>query len=317
MSPVKRPVDPRSLGLAAVVAATLWFSISSPLVKWADAPGPTLAFWRMVVAIIGWWTVLLIHRARTGYRLPSAATWRRVAPAGLLFGGNLAIFFSAIRLTSVAHAEFIGSLAPLALLPLGALLFHEHPNWRSLRWGAISLIGVAIVILGGTDSGTSSLRGDAMMLFALTLWVGYMLATKWARQQQISTMHFMACAVPTSMLAVAPLMLFADRSELLPPTPRAWAVVVILAILTGIGAHGLIVFAQKSIPVATIGIMQVAQPALASLWAWALLGEAIALAQVPGMVLVIGGLLMFTISSQRRTVTITATPAVPAPITPG
>jgi len=59
------------------------------------------------------------------------------------------------------------------------------------------------------------------------------------------------------------------------------------------------VFAQQHIPVATIGIMQTAQPALATLFGFLILGEAVRAPQVLGMALVISGLALFTMSTQR------------------
>jgi hypothetical protein len=54
---------------------------------------------------------------------------------------------------------------------------------------------------------------------------------------------------------------------------RGWVAIVLLLFLTGLGAHGFIVYAQRHVPVATIGILQVAQPALAVVWAFVILGE--------------------------------------------
>ena len=48
---------------------------------------------------------------------------------------------------------------------------------------------------------------------------------------------------------------------------------LILTFLTGVAAHGLMVFAQKTIQIGTIGIAQVVQPALAVVWSFLLLGE--------------------------------------------
>ena len=60
------------------------------------------------------------------------------------------------------------------------------------------------------------------------------------------------------------------------------------------------VFAQKTIPIGTIGIAQVAQPALAALWSFLLVGETLRGSQVFGMALVLSGLLCFVIMNQRR-----------------
>lgn len=289
----------------------LFFSVSSPVIKWADSPGAAIALWRMILASLAWWAVLLVHRARTGFPLPSRETWVRVMPAGIFFGANLAVFFTVINRTSIAHAEFIGSLSPLLLLPAGALLFHEHPNWRALRWGGVSIIGIAIVLFAGDDQGTASLSGDLLMLVVMALWVSYLLATKWARQHDIHTIHFMSCAVPIAVLSTTPIALGIAGDAVWNMTPRGWFVAALLAMVTGIGAHGLIVFSQQHVPVATIGIMQVGQPALAVVWAWVILGEEISPLQVPGMVLVVVGLAAFTWSGSRRPVLPLVVPVPP------
>jgi drug/metabolite transporter (DMT)-like permease len=285
-----------------MLIAVLCFSISSPIIKWAEIPGAAIAFWRMVMATGVWWIVLLIHRRRTGLALPTAATWLRVLPAGLFFGANIAAFFTVINRTAIAHAEFIGALSPLLLLPAGALIFHEHPNWKALRWGLISVVGIAIVLFAGDTQSVATVEGDLLMLIVLVLWVGYLLSTKWARQREIHTIHFMACAIPIGILPTGPYALVVARDEIWAMTPRAWFVVAVLTVLTGVAAHGLIVFAQQHIQVSTIGVMQVAQPGLAVFWAWVILGEQIKAIQIPGMILVILGLAAFTLSSQRRAV---------------
>jgi len=292
----------RNLALIAMVVSVITFSASSTAIKWANTPGPAIALWRMVFASSLWWVVLLIHRARTGFPLPTRRTWLRVMPAGIFFGSNIAIFFTAITRTSIAHAEFIASLSPLVLLPAGALIFKEHPNWKALRWGVITLIGVSLVLFTGSGKGAASLEGDLLMIIVLVAWVGYLLSTKWARRHNIHVIHFMACAVPMAMIPVIPIGFVVAGDSLWPLSGRAWLVVGLLAVLTGIIAHGLIVFSQKHLPVATIGIMQVGGPALAVFWAWLVLGESISPLQIPGMALVIIGLAAFTLSSQRRAI---------------
>jgi drug/metabolite transporter (DMT)-like permease len=87
-----------------------------------------------------------------------------------------------------------------------------------------------------------------------------------------------------------------------PLSGKAWASVAMLSVLTGMAGHFLLYFAQRHVPIATISMIQTAQPAQSSLWAWLLLGEAIAAAQVPGMVLVTLGLVLVVWFSQRTRV---------------
>ena len=74
---------------------------------------------------------------------------------------------------------------------------------------------------------------------------------------------------------------------------------LILTFLTGVAAHGLLVFAQKTIPIGTIGIAQVAQPALAVVWSFLLLGETLRRGQVAGIAIVIIGLSAFLVLNER------------------
>ena len=84
-----------------------------------------------------------------------------------------------------------------------------------------------------------------------------------------------------------------------PLSTRTWVAVIAMSVLTGVLGHGLIASAQRLIDVGTISVIHVAQPAVAVLWAWIVLGERVALAQLPGAALILAGLAGFTLFNQR------------------
>jgi drug/metabolite transporter (DMT)-like permease len=299
----------RTLGLVAMTVAVVSFSTSSPLIKWSESTGSVVAFWRMIGAVIGWWTVIAITRVRSGRPAPTAATWRLALAPGLAFGANIALFFTAITKTSIAHAEFITALTPLILLPAGAFFFGERPNWNALRWGLISIFGVSLVLFFGPEQGASSLSGDVLMIGVIALWTTYLLTSKRARAAGVGTLDFMACMMPIGVLTAGPIAAIIAGSDVFGLTAKGWLVVLILTLLTGMLSHGCIVFAQQHLPVATISIMQTAQPALAVFFAFLILDEAVRAPQVVGMALVITGLALFTLASSRSA-------TIPTPITP-
>ena len=299
----------RALALVAMTVAVVSFSTSSALIKWSESTGSVIAFWRMIGAVIGWWTVIAFTRVRTGRPAPTVATWRLALAPGLAFGANIALFFTAITKTSIAHAEFITALTPLVLLPAGAFFFGERPNWSALRWGLISIIGVTLVLFFGPEQGASSLSGDLLMIGVITLWTTYLLTSKRARAAGVGTLDFMACMMPIGVLTAGPIAAIIAGSDVFGLSARGWLVVLILTLLTGMLSHGCIVFAQQHLPVATIGIMQTAQPALAVFFAFVILGEEIRPLQAVGMLLVISGLALFTLASARSD-------TIPTPATP-
>ncbi len=293
---------PRPLGMIAMIVAVVSFSLSSPLIKWSESTGSVIAFWRLTGAVVAWWIVMIVFHVRTKAPLPAKATWLTVLPAALFFGANIATFFTAITKTSIAHAEFIGALSPLVLLPAGVVLFHERPNWRALRWGALSIVGMTLVLFFGPANGTATLSGDLLMIVVLVCWAGYLLMSKRARNRGVGTVQFMACLAPMALLTAGPIAVGIVGTGIFELSARGWLVVVIMTVLTGMVAHGCVVFAQKTVPIATIGVMQSAQPALAVLGGIIILGETVSSPQVVGMVLVVVGLGLFTWSSQRTIV---------------
>ena len=293
------PVTPRPIGFAAVGLAVLAFSISSAMIKWSESTGSVVAFWRMIGAVGGWWLVVVFNRQRSGRPWPSRETWKLVLPPGLFFGANIAIFFTAITRTSIAHAEFITTLTPFILLPAGAFFFGERPNWGALRFGAISIVGIILVLAFGPEGGEATLGGDLLMVVVICTWTSYMLTSKRARSRGVDVIDFMACMMPLGLLTAGPIAASIAGDGLFTLSARGWFVVVLLTLATGMLAHGCIIFAQRQLPVATISVIQTGQPALAVFWGFIILGESVRAPQVAGMVLVILGLSLFTRASQQ------------------
>jgi drug/metabolite transporter (DMT)-like permease len=222
-----------------------------------------------------------------------------VLPAGLFFGLNISLFFTAVTHTSIAHAEFIAALSPLLLVPLGAVFFGEHPDRRALAWGGVTLVGLAMVLFLGGNQGGASAKGDLLVVLVMLTWVGYLLTGRRARAT-VDVVDFMSTVMPIGLLTCAPVAFALAGDEIPSMSAKGWIAAIVLSVMTGMLGHALIAAAQREVDVATIGIIQVSQPAIAVVFAYLILGEEIRAAQVPGMVLVVVGLVAFTVVSQRR-----------------
>ncbi len=284
-------LGPRSWGALAVVGVVIAFSLSSTLVKRAESPGVLVAFWRMAIVSVVWnlylWT--------TGRRV-TVDDVRQVALPGVFLGLNLAAFFTGATNNSVANAALIGSLAPFLIVPIGAVWFGEHFNPRALVFALIAFGGVALVLVSAPPAGDASLKGNVFGLVAMVLWTAYVVSTR-HRRQDMDVTTFMATVTPIATLAVLPLAV-AD-GDVFGLSRTGWIYTVILAFLIGIAGHGLIVFAQRTIPIGTIGIAQVIQPALAVVWSYLLLSEAVEGGQILGIVIAAVGLAGFLVLNQR------------------
>jgi drug/metabolite transporter (DMT)-like permease len=283
----------KTLGVLAVVGLVVAFSLSSTLGKRAETPGVLVAFWRMVAVSVLWIVVLWVkNRRRVAVR-----DVRQVWIPGVFFGLNLAVFFAGVVHNSVANAALIGSLAPFLIVPAGAVFFHERFEGRALVFAVIAFGGVALVLFSAPANGDASLEGNVLGFVAMLLLVGYVTSTRsFRRDMDVTT--FMATICPIAAVAVLPLAI--ANGGMFSLSATGWLFTLILTLTSGFAAQGLLVYAQKTIQIGTIGIAQVAQPALAVVWSYLLLDEVINGRQAAGIATVMGGLLAFVVLHQRR-----------------
>jgi drug/metabolite transporter (DMT)-like permease len=279
-------------GIAAVVVGIVVLSLGSTIVKWSGATGSVVAFWRLVVGAGIWFAVLGFRRVRI-----TAADLRRTVPVGMLFGFNISLFFTGVRLTRVANVEFIGTLSPVLVVPAAALLLGERVRGRIVGAGLVALAGVAIVLLGSPKvAGDDNVTGDLLAAGAVLTWSLYLLGAKRIRQT-MDTKVFMAGMTLGAIVGAAPVAI--GSGDLAGLDGRGWLTVGILAVLSGTVAHGCLTWAQRHLAVSTIAMMQLAQPGLATLWAFLVLDESIAAVQVAGMALVVVGVGAIAVESSR------------------
>lgn len=286
-----RALSARTLGAFAVLGVVIAFSLSSTLVKRADSPGVLVAFWRLLIVSVVWNLFLW----STGRRVTLRHVRQALVP-GVFFGVNLAVFFAGATHNSVANAALIGSLSPFLIVPLGAKLFAEYIDLRALMFGLVAFGGLVLVLFSAPSRGDASVRGNVFGAVAMVLWTGYVVSTRHYRRD-IDVATFMSTVSPIAAMAVLPLAIV--NGDIFGMSGRGWTYTLILAFLIGVAAHGLLVFAQKTIAIGTIGIVQVVQPALAVVWSFLLLRETVNARQIVGIAIVVSGLLAFVAVTQR------------------
>ena len=154
------------------------------------------------------------------------------------------------------------------------------------------------MLFNAPPTGEFSWNGVAWVGGALCLWATYLLTSRQLRQGR-SVAVVMSHITPIAAVVTLPLGLFLFPGTLLEVTWRSVVFIVILAVLTGTVAHGLMVFAQKSVPIGVIACCR----CRSRRWPWC--GRCCSSAarwhaiQIFGMALVILGLVAVTIQTQR------------------
>jgi len=116
------------LVLALGVFAIGW---SALFVRWSAVPGWTSAFWRMAIAQLVFVPWALGSRSRRGAAPPFTHDAVRAAIiAGVFFAADLALFNTAVMVSSAANATLLGTNAPI-FVALGAWLLYRD-IWNSM-----------------------------------------------------------------------------------------------------------------------------------------------------------------------------------------
>ena len=148
-----------------VALSAIVFSLSGVLTKMTDTDGWTIACWRGLIGGLAVLAYVELRRADT----PRAEAFR-LGPRGWLLAsvGSVAsiAFIYAFKLTYVANVAVIYATAPFFAAGLAWLAMRETARGRTLVAGALSLLGVLIVVSGGLGSG--KLPGD-LLAVAMTL----------------------------------------------------------------------------------------------------------------------------------------------------
>ncbi len=269
-------------GMAAVFAAVTLMGIGSVVAKASDIEGPVLAFHRAWAAAALYVGLFLALGGRIN--LPSL---RAAAPGGLFFGVQLALFFSAIQLTTVANATMLIALQPVAVLLFFSKRFNEAVTGRQLVLSAAAMVGVGLVVFGSTESPSWSPLGDLLALGALTMWTLYFVASKEARQR-LGAFEYQGLSLLFSAAIMLPVaMLFSGTVD---AGDGKWWWIVAMVAIPGTG-HLAMNWAHPRVRLALISQMTLFSPvvsvALASI---VLEGETVNFLQLLGMATVLAAL---------------------------
>lgn len=274
-----RATDWHPLGLTAVTGAVMCWGTGNILVRQVDLAAAQLAFWRLVLSALIYWTIVLARRGRL--------TWpqlRACLPSAVMLGLWYIAFYEAIKSTTVTNVAMIVALVPVVLIWPAMRRFAEPVSLKLLALVAAALGGTALVLLGSAAVPTWSLRGDALAVLALLLFSGQMAFAKHAREQ-IGALEFQAVAWIVALVVVTPPAVLSGDGLILPDR-HDWLWVATLIAVPGSG-HLLMNWAHSHVRITVSSTALLGAPPITMVLAAVFEDEPIKIAQVIGGAIVI------------------------------
>jgi drug/metabolite transporter (DMT)-like permease len=298
--PPRSPVDP--LTVLALTVAVFAFSSSAPLIAYAAAPGLAIAFWRNAAAT-GVLLPAAFFRRRGEVRRLFTDTGRRDGRYTVLAGAALAVHFGlwvpSIKLTTVA---------------MGTALVATQPVWQGLiavgqgkRLPGLTWVGIAVAVLGvglatGADIGTSSraIIGDLMALAAAVASAVYVALGERVRAAISTTTYTAVCyGVCAALLLVACLTV---RAPLGGYPVTTWLALLAMTVGPQLLGHSMVNFSLRRVSATTSSMLILLEVPGAALLGWVWLGQALQPGDLPGLALLVGGVLLVVLANRRTRV---------------
>ncbi|MPY94899.1 MAG: EamA family transporter [Acidimicrobiia bacterium] len=292
-------------GIAAGVGAMAAWAGSGVIAKGLDMGSLAIVLYRMWMYAALVIAVLMLRGGRL-----TLATMRVSALGGIGFGLDLVLFFSAVKMTTMANATVIGALQPVLMLALAGPLFGERVNRREVGLAALAIGGVALVMFGSSGLPDANPAGDLLAVCALFAWTAYFIFSK-RTQAKVSSLEYTAATALWATLFVTPIALVSGQ-DLSLPVAGDWFWLVMLAVVPGLAGHGLMNWSLTRIPVWLASTLSLAIPVTATLMAWAFIDEPVDALQFVGMGVVLAALAALV---SKPGPAAPAAPAAPAPPT--
>ena len=247
------------------------FSVStSPIIAefLKDVPAISISFWRMFIAALILWTYSLFFKQG---KVKSSSNLKSIFIAGILLGIHFALFFQSIKMTKIANATFLGTLAPLFTLLLESFLFKRKFNKFVIMGLLLSFCGAIIILSHNFDMSQKYTLGNFLaVLCSLCLAISFIIAEK-VRQTENTIVYtrtlYLTAAATLLIIAVI------TDSNLVNHTLSDYIGLLFLGLVPTIIGHNIIYYSVKFVSPTIVSSFPLGEPVIATILAFLFLDK--------------------------------------------
>ncbi len=272
----------------------LSISFGSILIRFSqEAPPLVIAFYRM------FWSLVVLSPfccfGRDRISLPHFDS-RRIL-AGIALALHFAFWISSLSYTSVAVSVLLVNTSPVLVALLSYLAFSERLSWCGIFGITLTICGSLILVWEDLSRLGNPTGAVLALLGALMLGV-YLVAGKKIRQtesllQYVIPVYFIA-AVVLGALAMIQGYSFTEYSG------ETHLFMILLGLVPQVMGHTSYNWAIRYTTATLIAVIVVAEPFLATIWAWWLLGEPVTSSIMGGGILVASGIVLVSAKGFKK-----------------
>ncbi len=287
-----QPLADRPIAAAALGALIIAFS--AVLVRLADVPPSTAAFFRCAYALPPLAILALVERRRYGPRAPGQ---RRLAwLAGAFFAADLVLWHHAIHAVGAGLATVLGNTQVVMVPLIGWLVLGERPGRRVAAAVPVVLAGVVLIsgVLGGGAYGADPQLGVVLGVLTGISYAGFIIILRRGNADERRPAGPLFDATLSAAICAALIGLPLGELDLVPSVPaHLW--LLLLALGVQVAGWLVISLSLPRLPAALTSVVLTIQPVGSVLLGILILSEAPSPLQLVGTLCILAGLAIATL----------------------
>lgn len=287
-------MNKRILPYIALVAGILSLTLSAFFVRWADAPAPVFAFYRMGIG--GLLITPLFIKSGPRKQIPSRKLLLIPILGGLFTTFDLTLWNTGVQLTTVASATLLGNTAPIWVVLALWLIFKQ--KFTNKFWvGLVFALGGAAIVLGYDFFLRPHFGlGDTLALISGMFYGGYYLTTQYGRKSLgvVPYLWVVSLAATGSLLIVSLLMGFSITGYSL----QTYGAFIGAGIVVQCIGYVSVAYALGHLPASIVAPTLIMQPVFSALLAIPMFGEHLLPIQWLGTAAVLTGIYLINRSNE-------------------
>ena len=261
----------------------------SPIVARALTSSATIiSFWRMFFASLLLWCYSIIYNK--SFDKLSFSNKIRTTFAGLLLGLHFIFFYEAVKITTIANATFLGTLAPFFTLLIELLLYKR--NYKNMVYYGmlLALIGTVVVLISNFDLSSKYTLGNIYaVLCSLCISISFLIAEK-VRDTE-GTIEYTRMLYGVAAITIFIIGSFYTETFMIYEKNEIFGF-IFLALVPTILGHNIFYYSLKFTTPTIVGTIPLGEPILASIVAFFLFNESVGINTAIGGALCIYGIFL-------------------------
>ena len=255
----------------------------------------SIAFWRMIIASTFLWIYSGIYNQG---RMKLDDNLKRTILAGILLGIHFALFFGAIKLTSIANATFLGTTAPIFTIIFEIIILKRTFNKYISSGLIMTLIGSLIIL--GVDfnfNSNDSIGCIMALLCSFCLGIAFIISEKVREVENTivytRTLYFTA-AITLLVIGII------RQDNIFHFNSMEFLGLAYLGLVPTIIGHNSFYYSIKYVSPTIVAAFPVGEPVIATILAYLIFNESITLFTAIGGLITICGLIIISLKKKIK-----------------